>query len=806
MLSFRYFRAGNIDDLHAAITKAEIAVSTTPKNHPNRAEQLSTLVGMQLDRYLWTRNMDDLQAAVSKAELAVSTTPENNPDRARRLGIRGDTLVNRYHRTQDIEDLQAAISNVELALSAAPEDHPDQVKLIQSLGNYLLDQYDRTGNIDDLQAAISKMELAVSATLEGHPDTAGRLILLGIMLSDRSNYGVGDINDLQVAISKAELAISATPENHPDQAARLNDLGFMLSDQYDWTGNFDDLLTSWSTFIDSFDSLSSIPLYRVRGARNAIHISVSRRKWGQASSVAQAAIKLLPFVCGRYLSWEDQQYAILQISGLASDACSLSLKMGHVHQDLQQLEFGRGVILGYLMDGRSDLTKLQHDYPRLANEYGTLSFKAYTDIEEKEPLIREQLLRKRREAATRLEDCLHRIRLESGYEQFLLEPTVDELQQSASEGPIVIVNATDIGCDAIIISTSKVQAIALPEMKFSEAPSFSQQKLGRYRKIGHKQWRSYKRDIEVDTGGADSDQMSWLWLTCVKPILKELKNVQASDSHELPRVWWIGTGIAGSFPFHAAGEYNKELEGYQDSENTMSQTIPSYTPTIKALLYARSCATKAAKTNSRESSILIVTMPTTPERKSLPGVDHEKVAIQQITKDICNVKTLESPTAAQVLNNVSEFDIVHFACHGSVDSKDPSNSHLALQKSSLSGLLVDELTVSDISKKNTQGRTWIAYLSACSTAGVEAKSLADECLHLSSAFQVAGFAHVIGSLWLADDDICVRLAKSFYHSLTKIGTKHSNRAVAEALRNAILDIRAESPDPRLWALFIHSGA
>lgn len=44
------------------------------------------------------------------------------------------------------------------------------------------------------------------------------------------------------------------------------------------------------------------------------------------------------------------------------------------------------------MDGRTDLTRLQNDFPRLANEYDALWFKAYTDIEAKEPLLREQLL------------------------------------------------------------------------------------------------------------------------------------------------------------------------------------------------------------------------------------------------------------------------------------------------------------------------------------------------------------------------------------------------------------------------------
>ena len=82
---------------------------------------------------------------------------------------------------------------------------------------------------------------------------------------------------------------------------------------------------------------------------------------------------------------------------------------------------------------------------------------------------------------------------------------------------------------------------------------------------------------------ADVEHMSWLWSSCVKPILKVLTDSQISDSHELLRVWWIGTGIASSFPFHAAGQYTKNVGNTQDSENTLSQIIPSYTPTIKAL-------------------------------------------------------------------------------------------------------------------------------------------------------------------------------------------------------------------------------
>lgn len=162
----------------------------------------------------------------------------------------------------------------------------------------------------------------------------------------------------------------------------------------------------------------------------------------------------------------------------------------------------------------------------------------------------------------------------------------------------------------------------------------------------------------------------------------------------------MGQGLLALL-FHAASQYDKELESYQDSENSLSQMIPSYTPTIKALSYARYCASRAATINRNETSILIVTMSTTPGHRSLPGVDDEKLEIQKMTRDIYRIKALESPTVGYVLENITGFDIAHFACHGSVDHEGPSNSHLLLQKRGPLGLVVDELTVSLRFQKKT---------------------------------------------------------------------------------------------------------
>lgn len=81
-----------MDDLQAAIAKAELAVSITPQIHPNRAERLNNLAKTLSNQYNRTGNYDALQAAISKAKLAVFGTPFMHPARARHLNDFGMML------------------------------------------------------------------------------------------------------------------------------------------------------------------------------------------------------------------------------------------------------------------------------------------------------------------------------------------------------------------------------------------------------------------------------------------------------------------------------------------------------------------------------------------------------------------------------------------------------------------------------------------------------------------------------------------------------------------------------------------
>lgn len=101
------------------------------------------------------------------------------------------------------------------------------------------------------------------------------------------------------------------------------------------------------------------------------------------------------------------------------------------------------------------------------------------------------------------------------------------------------------------------------------------------------------------------------------------------------------------------------------------------------------------------------------------------------------------------------------------------------------------LTVGDFRElKSRETAPWLVYLSACSKGEIRAEKLVDEIIHLVSAYQLAGFRHVVGTLWEVLDEYCVDMAKAFYEYLR--GHDKTDFAVAKALHTAVRAIRDRS--------------
>ena len=212
----------------------------------------------------------------------------------------------------------------------------------------------------------------------------------------------------------------------------------------------------------------------------------------------------------------------------------------------------------------------------------------------------------------------------------------------------------------------------------------------------------------------------------------------------------------------------------------------SYTPLIGALRHARRPSSKGPDRS------LIVAMPTTPGLKRdlpLPYAAAEAAALRlHLPRPTVLVEPPVGdtpadperlPTRSQVFAHLTEATIAHFSCHGHDNPVTPSRSRLLLHDHDTYPLTVASLAPLELSHAR------LAYLSACSTAITQNQNLLDEAVHLAAGFQLAGFPHVIGTLWPILDATAAAVANDFYLGLTDPdGTLHPERA-AQAIHRAI---------------------
>lgn len=269
-----------------------------------------------------------------------------------------------------------------------------------------------------------------------------------------------------------------------------------------------------------------------------------------------------------------------------------------------------------------------------------------------------------------------------------------------------------------------------------------------------------------------------LWDTTVEPVLDAIEERLRPGDGVLPRVWWMPTGPLGLLPLHAAG--------HPGEAGALDRVISSYTPTLRTL--ARAHGRPAATTLRR----LTVALDRTPGLPDLPATAAEAASLHAAHPDM-PLLTNEQATAARVTGALPKASWAHFACHAGTNPNAPSEGGLHLHDGVLS--------IAEIGRLNLH-EAELAYLSACSTGHVGRRH-ADESIHLASAFQLAGFRHVVASLWPLDDHVAAGAADHFYRLMPD--TPSADDA-AIVLHRVIRHLRAEhSGRPHLWASLIHSG-
>ncbi|CUS12371.1 unnamed protein product, partial [Tuber aestivum] len=775
MFSALFERMGDLDDLQKAIKHSEEGLAATPQDHPDAAARHSNLGVMFYRRFDQIGELCDLQKAIRHSEDALATTPQDRPDRADRHNNLGAMFSTRFQRMGDLCDLHKAIEHTEEALDATPQDHPYLVARKNNLGVMFSTRFGRIGDLDDLQKAIGCSEEALVATPQAHPRRPAVHSSLGSMFSMRFKR-TGDICDLQKGIRHCEEALATTPHDHPRRAATHKYLGVMLGERFKSIGDLGDLQKAIKHGGEAVAATPQDHPDRATVCTALACLLYSKERFHESSSILEGAVGLMASVNLQLLRRDDQQHILSELSGLASAAASVALQAGReAYHSLKLLELGRGIIMGFTIDSKSEESDLKTDYKVEFDQFDHLRVQIDAPVDEMNCISDETLgpcrnrtIFRRWEAVNEMETVLTRIRALPGYHGFLLPPSPEALMEIAKNGPIVIFNSTTYRGDAIIVTTSAITSLELPKLNHRETSHW----MGQLASFGEGGWLKRSQDCSKM-----KDLLIWLWDAAVGPVFKDLQRSgtiirEGAHGTNSKRIWWIGVGRLSIAPFHAAGYHSR-----RSTRNTLSRAISTYIPTIKALAYAR-------RTQFiRNLRLLLVPMAETPGGISLPGVTEEVQHIcDSATRNSVETTILSNPAPAEVLKQIQNHDIVHFACHG-VSDVNPSNSHLVLftpDGSSAAKLLARDIP--NTVPLNAQ----LAYLSACSSAKNPSTPLADEVIHLASAFQLAGFSHTLANLWKTEDRASSEVASDFYNFLFQYqGNGTENEPIPIASHQAV---------------------
>jgi tetratricopeptide (TPR) repeat protein len=808
-LRLLFERTGDDVTLREAVRVGRQAIAAPPTPPAGSADSvaLTSLATSLRLLYQFTGDTVALWEAVSVGRAAVAKLPAGDSrrsDRAGPLNNLGIALLELGQRTGDTGALAEAVQVHQDAVAASRPDDPGRVRRLSNLGNALRVLGTRTRNADVLTEAAQAGRDALAATPADHPSRARSFNLLaGTLLA--LGQSASDPEVLAEAVQAGRDAVACAPPDHAEHAMYTSNLGNYLKALFAITNDVSVMAEAGRCFAQAAENANA-PV-RQRLAAYLTVAALPAEAGGspeRALAALETAVSLLPKIAARTLVRADREHGLRQAATLADQAAAAAVAVGQVDRAVELLEQSRGVLLADALDARSsDLTRLRDQQPELAREFAELrsrmsaldhpdrAFDAPGDGGTAES-ARGQA---RRDLYSAWDDLVARIRAIAEFHDFLMRPEIRELAQHAENGPVVFVYASTSRCDALILTPAAdhpVRLVPLPGLTYADARHNAARLVNAQQAAADDHSDSAAR---IASESEILDILAWLWDNVTGPILTALgHDTPPADTGRWPRVWWCPVGILSYLPLHAAGHHREVAAGRPERpapRTALDRVTSSYTPTLRSLAYARN-----QRISPAASTTAIVAVPAAVGAPKLPGVMAEADLLQAL---IPGARIVPNPTRDSVLAAFAENRVAHLACHCQLDWNDPSSSKLVLND-----YQTRPLTVGDLGRLQVDGG--LAYLSACDTS-VTNPELTNEAVHVTGAFHLAGFQHVIGTLWEIKDSAAKNLARDFYSLLTDHGSGHPNiDNAAEALHRAVKRLRDRRPQtPTLWAGFTHTG-
>ena len=423
-----------------------------------------------------------------------------------------------------------------------------------------------------------------------------------------------------------------------------------------------------------------------------------------------------------------------------------------------------------------------------------------------------------------LGQVIKEIRSLSGFENFFVPLTAEEIRGVAQTHPIVVLVGSILHQDAIVLSRDKVDHVDLCEAVDSKhfiAPE-------KLRELSREDMSAIIDDSNDFSVRNDylCEILQKLWKGVAEPISNTIgfeklnrtptiKEIILSSSKR--HIIWMRTGDFHRLPINMA------LDGSSSPPTSFcAYATSSFTSSFRALLAGQS---RQHIFKKEEVSGSILSMPPRSQRPSdgeqnmdtrslrsrglwIRNAHEECSRVQKACPGI-QWEVLERPSPRTVKEHGLESHFLHLICHGVSIPDNPMQSYLQLwDRSAGDKGRPARLTISQIAQWNTSN-SCLAFLSSCSTADAAAPTLYEENLDVCNAINLAGICDVVGSMWPIPDEVGAVVADEFWRFINlgiRDGENYDSHEVAIALNVGIVIAATKNPGEALnWAGFIRIG-
>jgi CHAT domain-containing protein len=480
---------------------------------------------------------------------------------------------------------------------------------------------------------------------------------------------------------------------------------------------------------------------------------------------------------------------------LPSHYASYLVHIGQLKEAVEILERGRGLLWSEMRGLRTSIDQLRVVDTDLAEKFAAInrdlealttlgSPNAWADAEKVEdgeemgPFGR--ILVKQRKLLDEQHGLITQIRSLPGFENFLMAPSFDALCSAAACGPVIIINHSQWRSDILILLHNSPPSLITTTNDFYQRAIELSDRLVNTRKQHRLESKQYQHALRSVLEG--------LYELVGRPVIDELHKLNVPEQS---RVWWCPTSVFCFLPLHAMGPIPSE-DGFR--RYFLDLYIPSYTPTISALIESR----KFSRQSLEKPSLLLVAQPDESLLHAWPEIS----CIQRLDTDVTPLIS-EMATPSAVVEGLQDHRFAHFVCHGNLESGKPFDASFQLYGGK-------RLTLLDIVQSQLATAEF-AFLSACHTAEITDGSVADEALHLAAAVQYCGFRSVVGTMWAMADMDGHGLVENFYKSTFSKEESWTSvpyhQRTARALRDAVKKLcRRKGVPLQRWVNFVHYGA